>query len=370
MNKFKYLFLILLFFAATPVLAATDLFMFEAVYQPAMPELIKPTVVSVDLPDDNRYGVAIIEEKTGQSQPWLKISRYKEPVSVTPSKSSEIIGESSALTDKNFDTTAEFNLDKDKGNAFIVLKADEAITSSSLRLSLDNNVALPYTISLSALVNDNWKTVVAAKRLESTILSFPETTAKEWRIEFGHGQPLILREITLDQSSDPRETGAEIRWLAREGESYKLYSNARNYPNIGTSEAGKLSGEDLEVIEVDLGEAKINPLFKEPDYDNDGVIDLMDNCVKISNPNQEDIDNNGRGDACEDFDGDGVVNSNDNCPDHPNSYQKDKDSDGIGDECDPDESRITEKNPWLSWLAMGIAALVIIVIMVQTTKKK
>jgi len=344
--------------------------MFETVYNPVMPELIKPTVVSVNLPTDDRYGVAIIEEETGQPQPWLKISHYKEPMSVDATESSEIIGKLSALTDGNFDTTAEFNLDKDEGSAFVVLESDDAIASSSLRLSLDNNVALPHTIGLSALVDGSWKTVVATKRLESTVLSFPETTAKEWRIEFGHGQPLVLREISLNESSDSQKTGIEIRWLAREGEGYKLYTNARSYPNISTSEAGKLSGEDLEIIEVDLGESENNVLFKEPDYDDDGVVDLMDNCVTVSNIDQEDIDDNGRGDACEDFDGDGVVNSKDNCPDHPNRYQKDEDDDGIGNECDGEESRITEKNPWISWLAMGIAALVIIVILVQTVRKK
>lgn len=38
------------------------------------------------------------------------------------------------------------------------------------------------------------------------------------------------------------------------------------------------------------------------DADNDGISDMMDNCVKIKNVNQTDTDGDGVGDAC------------DNCP--------------------------------------------------------
>jgi hypothetical protein len=53
------------------------------------------------------------------------------------------------------------------------------------------------------------------------------------------------------------------------------------------------------------------------DFDNDGVIDSIDNCPVISNPNQEDSDENGVGDTCEDSDNDGVINYYDQCPNTP-----------------------------------------------------
>jgi hypothetical protein len=67
---------------------------------------------------------------------------------------------------------------------------------------------------------------------------------------------------------------------------------------------------------------------------NDGWIDSEDNCPGVYNPNQEDGNDDGVGDACEDFDGDGVVNAWDNCPTVTNSRQRDQDGNGAGDVCD------------------------------------
>jgi len=101
---------------------------------------------------------------------------------------------------------------------------------------------------------------------------------------------------------------------------------------------------------------KINPDQKE--VDGDGVGYACDNCHNLQNPNQENNDSDAYGDACDDDDdndlcldindphpfvfshdteGDGLGADCDNCPYFSNSGQVDLDNDGKGNACDCDD---------------------------------
>ena len=95
----------------------------------------------------------------------------------------------------------------------------------------------------------------------------------------------------------------------------------------------------------------------ENDPDLDGVFNPDDNCPDVYNPDQEDIDDDGLGDACDDdSDNDGVPDDEDNCPLTPNPDQLDTDGDGFGDACDddidgdgiPNEADFCPQNPKFS----------------------
>ncbi len=78
------------------------------------------------------------------------------------------------------------------------------------------------------------------------------------------------------------------------------------------------------------------------DQDEDGILDVNDNCPSTPNPDQADIDNDMVGDACDsDNDNDNVVNNSDNCEFIKNSGQEDTDRDGHGDVCDDDDDNDT-----------------------------
>lgn len=73
------------------------------------------------------------------------------------------------------------------------------------------------------------------------------------------------------------------------------------------------------------------------DMDQDTIPDHFDNCPRVANQNQSDIDGDGFGDACdEDKDGDSYLNGQDDCPVNADPAQRDTDHDGTGDRCDPD----------------------------------
>lgn len=151
-----------------------------------------------------------------------------------------------------------------------------------------------------------------------------------------------------------------------EGTEAPPFECDNNFGTCGTPEmsggggGGGGGGGSVLIANTDLGDTYQNA----DDYDDDGIEDPQDNCVRVRNMDQVDRDGDGVGDACDvcldandpeqtdrdgdgvgdacddDRDGDGVANAADSCADVPNpavdGWQPDTDADSLGDACDDD----------------------------------
>lgn len=92
-------------------------------------------------------------------------------------------------------------------------------------------------------------------------------------------------------------------------------------------------GGDATGGDVGGGDASGGPA----DTDQDGIDDRLDNCPTVYNPDQVDLDGDGRGDACDpDIDGDGADNVIDCAPRNPavSPFAPELCGDGVDNDCD------------------------------------
>lgn len=328
--------------------------------------ILSPTVIEVDFNADqitkNYFGV--YNETLKQFVPSAFVSKEQVGPRITLMQDVATSANLYALFDKNQQTKYDFYLKNDSvTGADILIMYNSPIRTNSVTLTLDANVALPNTVSVYATINNSNVTLVSKVRPTSGTIKFPETTATNWRIYIEYSQPLRLTEVGFTDLSNIISKKS-VRFLAIPGNTYVVYSNQEAYtPNYAdTQESANLSGS-AGVRNIGTAVLSANPAYVPSDVDGDSISDSTDNCVNVSNRDQIDINANAVGDVCDDFDKDNIINSVDNCPEVPNYNQKDTDGDKVGDTCDPDESRLTEKYPFIVWFGIGFAGLVFLALL-------
>ncbi len=329
-----------------------------------------PAVVEVGFSDDfiERFDFAVLDKDTNIFEPYYfrqEILTTDIPVAVSTIPT---IASAMLMTDRNISTYSDFILPENTlGQVQINLASPVPIKSSALTMLLDENVALPTTIEIRAMVDGQSRIVLARQKMSSITTFFPEIVSDLWTISLMYGQPLRISELSLIQKNAVNTADRAVRFLAQPGQNYRIYFDPDRQANIHVGESGDLASVK-DVVQIRGLLPVSNPSYRIADVDNDNIPDIQDNCISVPNPDQKDLNGNGRGDTCDDFDQDAITNSKDNCPDNPNRDQTDTDGDGKGDVCDGAESRITERYPWIPWLGIGFAALVLVSLFALTAK--
>lgn len=327
-----------------------------------VPALRVPTVVEVPFTEGlfERSEVGVFNMSKGAFEPaYVKATSLsattKLSLQAAPSRGSE-----GNMLDGNVNTYVDFALPNSaQGSAQIIVSSATPLTTASLTTLLDANVALPTTIEIRARVNGADTIVVAKRVVDAITIRFPKTTSSAWTITYTYAQPLRISELRFTDEASPVAAKHAVRFLAQPNQAYRIYFDPDRLARPSVGESANLSSA-RDVLVLPAGTTKDNFEYRIADIDADGVPDIRDNCVSLTNADQADVNTNGRGDVCDDFDQDSVINAVDNCPDQPNVNQADTDSDEIGDVCDAGESRLTEKYAWLPWAGLGFAVFILI----------
>lgn len=344
---------------------------FEKMFTVSAVPVVVPTVIEIPLPElvSTRERFLVYEQ---ESNAYLgSYVRQEEFGMITMAVTSTPSGNTANLIDGDIDTFVDFAVPAEgPGVVTVTFTASEQVTTSQLLLRLDEYVALPLTVALryQELETGELRTLIAKTPLISNTINFPEVTSTHFEVTFTHIQPLRITELQLVEKRPVVEQSQFLRFLAQPNRSYTVYYSADRSISSVESEMGDLR-RDEGVLQMMFESYGMNPLYQPADTDGDGVIDRFDNCVRVINPDQEDTDGNGRGDACDDWDRDGIINSLDNCVTLPNRDQRDTDGDGVGDVCDGEESRFTERNSWVPWVGMGTAGAVLAILFYLVAKR-
>ncbi len=314
-----------------------------------------PKVVRVEIPEEIRGETILVNE---QNIPLAhEILREREnlptPSFVVQSVSSSFEGDKNMLADGIFDNAFAFALENDPDKN-VIFEFQEKSEISDIEIVLDSGVIPPQKISVFADFGDGNFQKMMDRQNFSSFLKIPKIAPQRLKISFG-------LENTIKKPN-------AVIFFAEEGKIYRLFTNPHFGAKLPQTEYQPLSADE-KTPNFTFGEAQKNPSFN-PDFDKDGIPDNTDLCPRDADSTNADIDQNGRGDFCEDPDLDDIPSARDNCPFVANADQSDQDSDQIGDKCDTKESRFSENHPEILWAMMAGMILLLGMIMWRVANKK
>lgn len=196
--------------------------------------------------------------------------------------------------------------------------------------SVDEMAAL-YRSSDAVMIDTIYRVDSIAERWRN---SASQTTRFDLLLAYSTG---VSVTCFIDMYNGNEKTGCTFVKCVRESGEWRLSMSPDTSPVTGN-------------LWIYLSTYDTSELECTNDIDNDGILNVDDNCPCNYNPDQNDSDADGVGDACDncpdsynpdqkDYDHDGIGNQCDNCLFDANPDQADRDGDGVGDLCDlcPDD---------------------------------
>jgi hypothetical protein len=271
-------------------------------------------------------------------------------------------GEGRVLTDKKLSTGITFTLPESRtGLATLLVVPQSEMTMSGITLALGKNVTPPTHVEIRARDTESKETILLSRtRYVGNTIVFLPTRVSQLLVYLEYGQPLEITEVDVIEENPPMTTAYSLRFLAEPNVSYSIYALPDTAPQVPRENTSNLMGDaGVYVYRLEDMQTTPNAMYAPADSDKDGIPNKADNCPSNPNPDQRDTNRDGVGDPCDDYDRDGYPNDTDNCPNNANTDQRDTDGDGEGDTCDTYENRFTERLPWVPWVGIGFAGLIL-----------
>jgi len=333
----------------------------KVIFDPEFVQQVKPDASNIQLVDKTNSPVpfAIF---TGRSGKYL--SKKIKPIMVSSKKEDN----PGALIDNDPLTSYSFNEKKDgKDGSWILMDFSKPVPINRITTYFDTSPQLVRTMMVEG--GDDPENLKIIKKRSEAKLNNDFSTPRVLRyLKITYWGPQVkIWDINFFISPE-----IELYFTPENNNQYRILYGDPSMKSIRYIERISIP-KNIE-LEAMAGGKKINKLLKE-DVDNDGIKNNKDNCLLVSNQDQNDQDGDRVGDLCDnapknknfsqiDTDQDGVSDIIDNCKLVHNPYQEDMDSDQIGDGCDAGENqKVLNKNSYnyflyglLLILAIGLLA--------------